>query len=35
VYGDLQGIAGNPLEEIDGFALPLLVQAGGDDTFAA
>lgn len=36
MYGDLQGIAGKALEEIEGFGLPLLeIQAGEDDTLAA
>ena len=36
MYGALQGIAGRALEEVQGFALPLLEnQAGEDDTLAA
>ena len=36
MYGDLQGIAGKALEEIEGFALPLLEsEAGKDETLAA
>lgn len=36
MYGDLQGIAGKALDEIDAFALPLLeIQTGNDDTLAA
>jgi hypothetical protein len=31
MYGDLQGIAGKALKEIDGIALPLLENGGRDD----
>jgi hypothetical protein len=35
-YGDLQGIAGKALKEIDGIALPLLEDGGRNgDTIAA
>jgi hypothetical protein len=35
MYGDLQGIAGPALDEIDGMALPLLEEQGGEDSLAA
>jgi hypothetical protein len=31
MYGDLQGIAGRALEEIDGFALPMIEEAIHED----
>lgn len=33
MYGDLQGIAGNALEEFDGISLPMIedLTAAGDD----
>ena len=35
MYGDLQGIAGKALMEIDGIALPLIEDKGQDDDFIA